>query len=408
MRCVCKVCNYILTNPCFIRRWIQVNCCDQSLPWSLYYSYHDVPNDIRMRFLITQLRSSRRSQFLATDKHGFSFRFLKSVTNLEELHLLGSSKGLVLCSSSDSVPTQYYVCNPITKQWVTLPLTASGAKADCGIACELDSSGGCFYQVVHIPTFTKNARKFKIEIFSSDVGKWKVNSVSRHRNIIGCCSSVSNVVIVGDTLYWIECEKLMAYSLNRNNVDTGGERFRLIDLPVVESEDSNGTRGNYCLGESEGFLCYAEILGNQESGVWVFEEEWHLLRTNMDLRWLIGDMFGRFNENVCEDSDGKETRAFYEEENKAIHDVKVLGFNPMNKHVTVLSYEYGVWSYNTGTSEYEELIEPKFVAKMHKNYKFHNRKAPYVDNPFVMKAMATILPSPSWKNTSVIMDQQGQ
>ncbi|KAI3918879.1 hypothetical protein MKW98_017327 [Papaver atlanticum] len=124
----------------------------------------------------------------------------------------------------------------------------------------------------------------------------------------------------------------------------------------------------------------------------------------MDLLWLLGDMFGRFNENECEDSDGEETRAFYEEENKAIHDVKVLGFNPMNKDVILLSYDYGVWAYNTGTSKYEELVEPKFVAKMHKNYNFRDRKAPSVHNPFVIKAMATILPPPSWKNTS---DQPG-
>ncbi|CAH1428100.1 unnamed protein product [Lactuca virosa] len=62
---------------------------------------------------------------------GFSLSFLASDSeqqNQETFQYLASNNGLVLCCAAMRRPIVYFVCNPLTKQWISLPPPPSNVK----------------------------------------------------------------------------------------------------------------------------------------------------------------------------------------------------------------------------------------------------------------------------------------
>ncbi|RZC75352.1 hypothetical protein C5167_050828 [Papaver somniferum] len=88
------------------------------------------------------------------------------------LYLLGSSYGLVLFTTSLFNQMIYYVCNPLTKKWVSLPPPPKVSEyVMAGFECDGSSSSliSTSYKVVRIPKF-ETRRNFEVEIFTSDSG----------------------------------------------------------------------------------------------------------------------------------------------------------------------------------------------------------------------------------------------
>ncbi|XP_026443675.1 uncharacterized protein LOC113343757 [Papaver somniferum] len=259
-----------------------------------------------------------------------------------------------------------------------------------GFTCD---SNSC-YKVVRIPKFEANSNKFSVQIFSSDMGEWNVYEVTCTGDVVWYDSYFSNcVVIVNGVLYWPEGKgRILVYNLN-NNSDV--QQNRLINFPYqeLESEDSYGNKSPYCLGGSEGLLCCARIMKSQKSlSVWVLEEGWQLVHKDLDLHDLVAEMFSKLYVCEFEDWEGAEMQIDYEKrENEAIMDVKVLGFNPVDKNIIILSYHFTVWAYNIQTRRHEVLSEPSFLANTSGNrYKLSDTSY-RVSYPFPLQPMPTIL-----------------
>ncbi|OVA04895.1 F-box domain [Macleaya cordata] len=178
-RCVSKLWLSFLSKPSFI---IGIFNSLTSPPWTLVYQLNDNHFShfypIFDRQLFSTASPDVHFQFISR-YDGFSFRFLPE----EKIYLLASSNGLVLCSASLNYQSIYYVCNPLTKKWVSLPPpTQSPPRLFLnGFIC--DSSSLTFtstYKVLRIPEFKDPTTKFDLEIFSSDTGmesdSWECDS----------------------------------------------------------------------------------------------------------------------------------------------------------------------------------------------------------------------------------------
>ncbi|XP_026452233.1 uncharacterized protein LOC113352649 [Papaver somniferum] len=225
------------------------------------------------------------------------------------------------------------------------------------------------------------------------------------------------VVTRSEVLYWMEGRsRIVVYDLN-NNGDTGSCRCTLIDLPDLQWGDSYMEELRYdkdhthCLGESEGLLCYARIMRNQRTlSVWVLEDnKWCLLHKDIDLHDIFAEMSNKSYEveseqeeqqeedegmNVEEEDEGMIVEEEQDGE-EALMAVHVLCFNPVDKDVVFLSYNNCVWAFHTRTKRYEELSLPSFLAGMHSTYRYR------IFFPFVLNPLPTILPPPSWMDTTV-------
>ncbi|XP_026408656.1 uncharacterized protein LOC113303787 [Papaver somniferum] len=242
---------------------------------------------------------------MANNLNGFSFRFIEPTQNFPYtgtkpcLYLLGSSNGLVLCTTS-LFNQMVYVCNPLTKKWVSLPPPPKVSEyVMAGFECDGSSSSSLIstsYKVVRVPRFETRS-KFKAEIFSSGFGEWSVYEVSCPRDVGWMNFFQKNVVIHNGVLHWIDRNSVIAYNLN--NGEACGNQCRLINLPGEEYRLYDSSQPY--IGVLEGLICYACLrVERMPMGVlkvflcvWVIEEDWHLLYDDI----LVDDMLAKIISN---------------------------------------------------------------------------------------------------------------
>ncbi|OVA19008.1 F-box domain [Macleaya cordata] len=370
-RCVSKLWLSLLSNPSFmnmiLNRYISINP-----PWTLV-------------FQLTRLRTSgevgpkMNHQFFPTSspclhskfisRHdGFSFKFLtKSYPFKEEaLYLLASSNGLVLCSTDDNHPSMYYVCNPLTKQWISLPRPRPNSErfGIDGFICESSSlTSTSTYKVLRILYCWDRFAIFDLQIFSSDTGEWNTYQVSCPREVI---IYTNNVVTCRDgVLYFIlelEQNKIIAYDFSNNK--NGGHQCRLIDLPEDREKNLFCTRR---IVESEGSICYGQIQREQRTlNVWELKLDysnggwvWHVVHKNIEIKDI-------FAPNI---------KTWFR------------AFNPVDRNVLILDCKTYILAYNirTGTSE---------VLNFH-NSICTTPNISTVSPPFLVTPKLTIIPPPS-------------
>ena len=113
-KCISKRWGYLISRPQFAQRFIQrmkLLFPSQSPPFSLFFQCYS-PEPFPIEFKQFQRDSNFRSS-------NFFFNFLPP--NPKPTIYLGSSNGLVLCSTTILYQKDYYVCNPLTGSWVFLP-----------------------------------------------------------------------------------------------------------------------------------------------------------------------------------------------------------------------------------------------------------------------------------------------
>ncbi|XP_026397874.1 uncharacterized protein LOC113293463 isoform X1 [Papaver somniferum] len=382
-KCVSKTWFSILSNPNFIYRWSKLNKINTFLPWTLYHAA-DLPENytfrnepFRRRFSIAYPVS--HSKFMTNNLNGFSFRFIEPAhfpdTETKTcLYLLGSSYGLVLCTTSLFNQMLYDVCNPLTKKWVSLPPPPKVSEyVMAGFECDGSSSSliSTSYKVVRIPKF-ETGRIFEVEIFTSDSGEWNVYELSCPRNVSWMNFFQKIVVLHNGVLHWIDQKSIVAYNLN--NGETSGNQCRLINLPYEESYLYNHSQPY--IGVLEGLICYACLrTGRKSMGskvflcVWVIEEDWHRLYDYV----LLEDMLANLDI-------------------KPYKPIQVLGFDPVDRNVVVFGCENYVWVYNVFSRRWEELFHPFLL---HNNRPFN---AKFMSLAFVLQPRPSVLPPPSWRN----------
>ncbi|KAH0727717.1 F-box protein At5g07610-like [Solanum tuberosum] len=107
------------------------------------------------------------------------FKNLKFIKNSSGISVLQSCNGLILCSNSPSrlAKANYYVCNPTTKHYTTLPksvLETENSKIH-GISLAFDPLKSPHYKVVCVRDSVSSPQHYQIEIYSSQTGPWRLS-----------------------------------------------------------------------------------------------------------------------------------------------------------------------------------------------------------------------------------------
>lgn len=112
----------------------------------------------------------------------------------------------------------YYICNPLTKQWSTIPRAPSlrfQKWTMVGLVCYpyfCDEKGGCMctigdwysFKLVHIPKHSDNWYVLTADIFCYESGKWSQRRVFTRR-ILNSLSWFDYLVAYRGILHWVNC-----------------------------------------------------------------------------------------------------------------------------------------------------------------------------------------------------------
>ncbi|CAI9264916.1 unnamed protein product [Lactuca saligna] len=200
----------------------------------------------------------------------FSLSFIKK----EILQFLASNNGLVLCCAPLRNPIVYFVCNPLTKQWIPLPPPPTNIKTvyigficNPRYSCNDDDERGSF-KVVRIEVVNCNSHwdlsdTLKLEIFCSVSGRWREeyfmsNSTHDHGFFCGWDSWCPSAVVCDGLLYWNSVSNSGIFCYDPYN----GE-CRTIKLP---HEIRNQSVGNENGGECEWLLLHKVELDEMKCG----------------------------------------------------------------------------------------------------------------------------------------------
>lgn len=158
-----------------------------------------------------------------------------------EILLRASCADLVLFSTLS--PTIFYVCNPLTKQWVALPpppkfrtlptgflcVPASCSLCHPGTQCVDNSHYNFMVVQIGIDQFHLPHSQYKIQLFSSEEGQWRTLVVSSPRTSIFWDSSVDLIPYKG-MLHWLISRHVLVYDPYNSP-----EKFsRVIELPLEQ------------------------------------------------------------------------------------------------------------------------------------------------------------------------------
>ncbi|OVA08926.1 hypothetical protein BVC80_901g56 [Macleaya cordata] len=368
-------------------------------PWTVFYRLNYISTKAHHGWDYTPLVSTAypdtHSQFICDHTDAFSLRFLKE----DKIYLIASSNGLVLCSTSRSnyYQNKYYVCNPLTRQWVSLPPPPPNCRHSPalhlhGFICASSSSSSSLtsapsFKVVLIPRKRHPSTKFDIEIFCSDMGKWNTYQVSCPREVWMSWSIPSNVVSRNGLLYWFEGggNGIIAYDLSNNNED-GCHQCRLIAFPKERSYPDYYYEE--CLGESEGFICFFQLQNSRETlSLWVLEEDY----SNGEWVFHWACKISKLKEIIAAEKDGK----FRNIEVVGKDMSSIVAFSPLDRNVVILKYRTNILACNMQTKTSEVLLYSPSPTSQDFRRMWHGRPS-----SFVLTPKLTPLPPSFWSDTN--------
>ncbi|KAL7600806.1 hypothetical protein Lser_V15G22293 [Lactuca serriola] len=163
---VCKHWQTLISHPSFCRFYYSI-LNSSSRPLRILDMYARLPNFKEfVNRLGTKIHSSSE----------FSVLFL-SIPEEQRLYdqfrVLSISNGLILCCWHSPTPFDYYICDPLTRQWITLPRRGPRYhhyRREGLITRVNDDHMLTGYTVVWLQHFESNY--LNLEIFSSETGKW--------------------------------------------------------------------------------------------------------------------------------------------------------------------------------------------------------------------------------------------
>ncbi|CAJ1826565.1 unnamed protein product [Sphenostylis stenocarpa] len=124
----------------------------------------------------------------------------------DRVKVKGTHYDLVLCRTHNYCYTNYFVCNPFTKQHVALPkLKKSHAQElpRVGFICDQSRSR---FRVVHIPVNCfQYVSKFEVNLFSSETGEWTKFEVNMSAFEVGkalLSKTSRNIFIYNEKFVW--------------------------------------------------------------------------------------------------------------------------------------------------------------------------------------------------------------
>ncbi|KAL5723449.1 hypothetical protein ACHQM5_006851 [Ranunculus cassubicifolius] len=247
-------------------------CCDQD---------NNVPNNLRFlptstqgRRIFNPLEETERLQLVSPEDESLSF--LGHVSP----HILGSSNGLLLCSKEEFFPKTYFVCNPINKQWMALPIpkTQNRRRVYHGFI-----SSGAYtcsdimhsYKAVRAINSGPSSNTLTIEIFSSSesLTEWKVFNL----NLGALCyiRLFSVVVTENGVIYLVAVKYNMQFIQHADSILVFDQREQEQCLKFLEFPTGLCRRG--CLGVADGLIRYAHYSLGQLT-IWLLSENDNVTR----------------------------------------------------------------------------------------------------------------------------------
>ncbi|CAI9771820.1 unnamed protein product [Fraxinus pennsylvanica] len=197
-----------------------------------------------------------------------------SLSRIQPIHLFESSSllktllALVLCSlAMDSyyvvafelvtiISSTYYVYNPTTKRFTTLPKPDQGTgirKKICGMSLAFDPPKSPHYKVVCVQRLEldQEESKYQIEVYSSETGPWKVSSQPFTDE-----TNFEKGVYWNGSIHWIGngTFESLYFIIDEERLET---------MPMPPIPDGWEGRSNYYIGESCGHLNFIETFGPQ-------------------------------------------------------------------------------------------------------------------------------------------------
>ncbi|XP_061361727.1 uncharacterized protein LOC133305505 [Gastrolobium bilobum] len=286
--------------------------------------------------------------------------------------IVGCSNGLLLCKKS-LLESVYFVCNPVTRDWVQLPLPPPPPLSDNhrfnrvieGFVCEPyyhvegNTKRVTFnrhrFRVVLIPFFygtqseflrgvTKS--EFEVMVFSSETGQWITKLVSCQKGFSFTQATVSLPAVAhGGKLFFMGKMSLLVYDPFHSD-----EQCHTIDYPTDSSQINIPFTGHVgvCCGNIRISAIYSSYLPNDPLivGVWELKQEdycgWRLLhRTSFprqELRDSVRDELGAF---PAYGLDG--------------FGVVVRAFHPHHGHVVFFQYAQRIFVCNLKTNQFNTV-----------------------------------------------------
>uniref|UniRef100_A0ACD5ZY81 Uncharacterized protein n=1 Tax=Avena sativa TaxID=4498 RepID=A0ACD5ZY81_AVESA len=174
------------------------------------------------------------------------------------IFIVHSTAGLLLCSRGCNNVVQYYVCNPVSWQWVSLPDLPWHSYYLYGLLSVTDNGDGiirCFQVFLfnHPLDWQKTGGCLDFKVFSSDTGQWRATSIrSPHIDVDAYpalfLGQSGTAYCIGDRLK----DKIIAYNCGHNSI-------QVLPLPNSDPDEPHKPH-NRCIGERQGgCLRYAHI-----------------------------------------------------------------------------------------------------------------------------------------------------
>ncbi|XP_062159187.1 F-box protein At5g07610 [Alnus glutinosa] len=258
----------LLRFKCVSKRWLSLI----SDPHFSRRHHHHNHRRTSLSGIFLRRRTPSHFQFVSLDGTHSSPPFTsldfiaRNIDDPAGIKIIQSCNGLLLCRSVNNILTDqthhYYVCNPTTKRFSTLPrLSIEGPITVFGHSLAYDPSKSAHYQVVCVHSSTASVYVYQIEIYSSETRAWRP-----------CGSTfVAPFDIVFDSgVFWNGAVHWLSPSGSALCFDVDKEVL-LRKMPSLPGSDAWGKRRFRYFGESGGHLHLVEVYGSRTTQFKVFE-----------------------------------------------------------------------------------------------------------------------------------------
>ncbi|KAM7260830.1 hypothetical protein ACFE04_026305 [Oxalis oulophora] len=254
--------------------------------------------------------------------HFLSLDFLP-INMSGNIYVLQSSNDLLLCSADLDHHDVYYICNPLSKQWVSLPPTPSPQRqAKVAFYCDIsydkykyESRGTSFWVINRFKYFVLRyivRSTMELALFSSENGVWRTFLEPKPYEFFDPNLWVTCSVIYNGMIWPMHNHKhIDVYDLHHTNDNQcPQQRWHMVDMPsdVYTASRSYVGVSNGHLRLSQIFTYKDKIINNMQDPavinlepclrIWElnYSEEWSLVH-NVYLKDL-GDEFNHLSESM--------------------------------------------------------------------------------------------------------------
>ncbi|XP_042754714.1 F-box protein At5g49610, partial [Lactuca sativa] len=242
---VCKHWQTLISHPSFCRFYYSVrnsNAALSSRPFRILRRYSGLPN---FKEFVNRLGTEIDSM------SEFSVHFLSiNKKQYDRFRVLAMSNGLILCCWRSPTPFVYYICDPLTRQWITLPRCRLNYHYTFkeGLITRVNKDHMLTgYTVVRFNHFESDY--LNLEMLTSETGKWISYKLP---SSIPLLEDAGGPIYCYGALHWRVCNCEGFDGLLAFNPYKDPKSVRLISLP-----DERDLRREYELcGESQGTLRY--------------------------------------------------------------------------------------------------------------------------------------------------------